>query len=180
MEYENPCSSPLMYQSTILKSILHLFSYSIIPLCVDVSSTLYTTYDYLFLLFLCYLYYLYLFFHPLSHHHDWSFCSWMGTFLASAASIDTFFGAVIIKTPSEDKLETTEAILHPLGRVYFLMNFLETCFDPSSAFSSWSASTVRMFWGSTVTLISSGRKLLVSRLSWNCFSSSLREICCSS
>ena len=130
----------------------------------------------LFILFV-----LFVFSSPLSHHHhDWSFCSWIGTFLASAASIDTFFGAVIIKTPSEDKLETTEAILHPLGRVYFLMNFLETCFDPSSAFSSWSASTVRIFWGSTVTLISSGRKLLVSRLIWNCFSSSFREICCSS
>ena len=57
----------------------------------------------------------------------------MGTFLGpSIANL----GAVIIKTPSEDKLEVTVSGLQPCGSVYFLIKRLETCFVPSSAFSS--------------------------------------------
>ena len=51
------------------------------------------------------------------------FCSWViGTFLLFSMAI---FGAVIIRTPSADKLDRTVSALQPSGKVYFLAKNLK-------------------------------------------------------
>merc|ERR1711868_330153 len=86
-----------------------------------------------------------------------------------------FLGAVMTRTPSEERLEATSSCLVLGGRVYFLLNILDTILLPSSAFSSCFPSTARTP-SLTLTLSSSGLYWLVSRLTSSLFSSSLTRI----
>merc|ERR1711999_13922 len=81
-------------------------------------------------------------------------------------------GAVMTRTPSEDKLETTSSDFDDGGRVYFLENILDTILLPSSAFSSCLPSTIKTP-SFTITFSSSGLYWLVSRLTSILLSSSL-------
>merc|ERR1712142_452120 len=72
-----------------------------------------------------------------------------------------FLGAVMTRTPSEDKLETTSSALASGGSVYLLENILDTILLPSSAFSSCLPSTVTTPL-STLTLLSSSFTLISS------------------
>merc|ERR1712066_849072 len=96
--------------------------------------------------------------------HFWS----TFTFVIAGA----FFGAVMTRTPSEERLDTTSSALASLGRVYFLEKLLLTILLPSSAFSSCLPSTHTTPL-STVILSSSGRYWAVSRLTSILLSSSL-------
>merc|ERR1711934_152523 len=105
--------------------------------------------------------------------HFWS----TFTFVIAAACL----GAVMTRTPSEDRLDTTSSALASLGRVYFLEKLLLTILLPSSAFSSCRPSTQTTPL-STVILSSSGRYWAVSRLTSILVSLSLllnRSICLS-
>merc|ERR1712117_305563 len=77
-----------------------------------------------------------------------------------------FLGAVMTRTPSEERLEATSSCLVLGGSVYFLENILDTILLPSSAFSSCLPST----------LSSPGLYWLVSRLTSSLLSSSLTRI----
>ena len=66
-----------------------------------------------------------------------------------------FLGAVMTRTPSEERLEATSSCLVLGGRVYFLENILDTILLPSSAFSSCLPSTLSTP-SLTLTLSSSG------------------------
>lgn len=76
------------------------------------------------------------------------------------------FGAVIVNTPSEDKLEDTLPMSCPFGSKYFLTKCLEMkpC---SSGFSSCFPSTTMVFSPAALTLISLGANCWTSRLIWN-------------
>merc|ERR1719352_211495 len=99
--------------------------------------------------------------------HFWS----TFTFVMAAA----FFGAVMTRTPSEERLDTTSSALASLGRVYFLEKLLLTILLPSSALSSCFPSTQTTPL-STVILSSSGLYWAVSRLTSILLSSSLVRI----
>ena len=80
--------------------------------------------------------------------------------------ISPSFGAVMVKTPSEDSRDSSFPTSWPLGITYFRTNFLEM--NPcSSCFSACSPSTVTVLSSSTFTLISSGLKCCTSRFTWN-------------
>merc|ERR1712192_69452 len=87
----------------------------------------------------------------------------------------TFLGAVMTRTPSEERLDTTSSALASLGRVYFLEKLLATILLPSSALSSCRPSTQTTPL-STVILSSSGLYWAVSRLTSILLSSSLVRI----
>merc|ERR1711868_181936 len=80
-----------------------------------------------------------------------------------------FLGAVMTRTPSEERLEATSSCLVLGGRVYFLLNILDTILLPCSASTARTPSL-------TLTLSSSGLYWLVSRLTSSLFSSSLTRI----
>ena len=96
----------------------------------------------------------------------------IGTDRLSAVMAGWIFGAVMTKTPSELKLETTESCLQPLGKVYFLKNCLEMKLRPSSDCSLCLASTVKLLF-ITLTVSSSGLYIEVSMVISKAFSSSL-------
>merc|ERR1719189_1269094 len=86
-----------------------------------------------------------------------------------------FFGAVMTRTPSEERLEATWSGSADAGREYFLEKLLATILLPSSAFSSCFPSTTSTP-SLTATLSSSGRYWLVSRLTSSLLSSSFTLI----
>merc|ERR1712110_378228 len=86
-----------------------------------------------------------------------------------------FLGAVMTRTPSEERLEATSSCLVLGGRVYFLENILDTILLPSSAFSSCFPSTISTP-SLTLTFSSSGLYWLVSRLTSSLLSSSFTRI----
>merc|ERR1712151_1026424 len=77
-----------------------------------------------------------------------------------------FFGAVITRTPSEDRLETTSSALASGGRVYLLENILDTILLPSSAFSSCFPSTVTTPLSTLTSILLSSSFTLISSLSF--------------
>merc|ERR1712045_228766 len=86
-----------------------------------------------------------------------------------------FFGAVMTRTPSEERLEATWSASAEAGREDFLEKLRDTILLPSSAFSSCFPSTTRTPL-LTATLSSSGLYWLVSRLTSSLLSSSFTLI----
>merc|ERR1712214_251503 len=86
-----------------------------------------------------------------------------------------FLGAVMTRTPSEERLEATSSCLAEGGSVYFRENIRDTILVPSSALSSCFPSTTSTP-SFTQTFSSSGRYWLVSRLTSILSSSSLTRM----